>query len=117
MRPAETALSCELCGEPAVYCDSVPDPAVPGANHLPGAECGYRLQPLCWLCGVDRKQVATSRVNQLLRCEGQGIGRLDRDRCGGDVLCVDCGRKFYDHPEEREFPFLNVLCDGSVVKL
>lgn len=115
MRPAETVLTCELCGEPAVYCDSVPDANKSGVNLN---ECGYRLQPLCWLHGVERRQeVATSRVNQILRCEQQGIGRLDRDRCGGDVLCNDCGRKFYDHPQEKEFPFLNVLCDGSVVKL
>lgn len=116
MRSAETALTCELCPEPAVYCDSVPDPNQRGANHL--NECGYRLQPLCWLHGAERKrEVATSRVNQILRCERQGIGRLDRDRCGGDVVCLDCGRKFYDHPEEVEHRFLNVLCDGSVVKL
>ena len=114
MRPGECGLSCEECGEPAVYCDSIPDAAVPG--YTPG-EAGYRLQALCWLHGAERKRVATSRVYQILRCERQGIGRLDRDRCGGDVLCPDCGRKFYDHPEEEEFPFLNVLCDGSVVKL
>lgn len=115
MRSAETALTCELCNEPATCCDSIPDTTKVGANHH--GECGYRLQPLCWLCGVDRKQIATSRVNQILRCEGQGIGRLDRDRCGGDVVCMDCGRKFYDHPQEAEYRFLNVLCDGSVVKL
>jgi hypothetical protein len=115
MKPAETALTCELCGEPAIYCDSVPDSNTRGMNL---GECGYRLQALCWIHGVERRQdVATSRVNQILRCEKQGIGRLDRDRCGGDVVCVDCGRKFYDHPQEKEHPFLNVLCDGSVVKL
>lgn len=114
MRPAETALICELCREPAVYCDSVPDHRLPGVT---AGECGYRLKAFCWLHGAERKRVATSRVNQILRCEKQGIGRLDRDRCSGDVLCWDCGRKFYDHPQEIEFPFLNVLCDGSVVKL
>jgi hypothetical protein len=113
-RPAETALTCELCGEPAVYCDSIPDASLP---RIHPSECGYRLQALCWLHGAERKQVATSRVNQILRCEGQGIGRLDRDRCGGDVLCLDCGRKFYDHPQEEEHRYMNVLCDGSVVKL
>jgi hypothetical protein len=30
MRPAETTLTCELCGEPAVYCDSIPDPTARG---------------------------------------------------------------------------------------
>jgi hypothetical protein len=45
------------------------------------------------------------------------VARLDRDRCGGDCVCSDCGRKYYDHPQNAEYPFLNEICDGSVVKL
>ena len=114
MRPAEVKLACEHCGQPAEYCDSIPDPAVRGLHP---SECGYRLQPLCWIHAVERREVNTSRVSQILRCEKQGIGRLDRDRAGGDCCCVDCGRKYYDHPRDVEYEFLNVLCDGSVVKL
>jgi DNA-binding XRE family transcriptional regulator len=66
---------CETCGQPASYCDSVPDASLPGMHP---SECGYRLQPLCWLCAVDRRQVATSRVQDLLLAEG--IGYLYRGR-------------------------------------
>ncbi len=107
-----TAGVCEACGQPASYCDSIPDASLDG--YSPG-ECGYRLQPLCWLCGVDRRMVATSRVQDLLVVEG--VGYLDRGRAGGDCVCLDCGRKYYDHPQFPPARFLNQLCDGSLVKL
>jgi endogenous inhibitor of DNA gyrase (YacG/DUF329 family) len=114
MRPAELPLDCALCGRPATYCDSVPDPNVPG---LHSGEPGYRLTALCWAHAVERRGVATARVEPVLRCESQGLARLDRNRAGGDVVCDTCGRKFYDHPKDADYPFLKVLCDGSAVKL
>lgn len=38
-------------------------------------------------------------------------------RAGGDVICDECGSKYYDHPQHPAFGFLNVICDGSIVKL
>jgi len=114
VKPAECGLACELCDQPAIHADLVPDASVPG-NAL--GEAGYRLQPLCLIHTVDRRQVSTSRVREILRCERQGIGRLDRGRVCGDCLCLDCNREYRRHPAEVEHPFLNVLCDGSVVKL
>lgn len=111
------ASQTEECGQPAEYCDSVPNPAAgsPHRHH----EFHYRLMPLCWVHMIERKELVgnTARIEQLLRCEKQGLGRLDRDRAGGDCICPDCGRKYYDHPQEQEHAFLNLLCDGSVVKL
>ena len=46
------------------------------------------------------------------------------DRAGGDVVCEQCGKKYYDHPQYVKAlscidgsPVLNQLCDGSLVKL
>jgi hypothetical protein len=46
------------------------------------------------------------------------------DRAGGDVVCEQCGKKYYDHPQYTKAlscidgsPVLNQLCDGSLVKL
>lgn len=41
----------------------------------------------------------------------------DSVRAGGDVVCRSCGKAYYDHPQHGGFPFLNVLCDGTAVKL
>ena len=112
MRPAEMSGLCEGCGQPADYCDSVPDARVSG--YAP-SECGYRLQPLCWLHAVERRQVSTSRVRDVYR-DGERAW-LDRGRAGGDCVCDGCGRKYYDHPQFPPAPFLNQLCDGSLVKL
>lgn len=104
MRSAETSGQCEYCGEKADYCDSVPD----GAG-------GYRLKPLCWIHGVEHRRQNTSRMQDLIVADG--VGHVDRGRAGGDVLCEECGRKLYDHPQWPPMPFLHILCDGSVVKL
>ncbi len=108
MKPAETSPTCEMCCRRTEYCDSVPD-----------GEGGYRLQPLCWLHAKERKLIATSQLQCILVADG--VGHVDRDRAGGDVLCPDCGQKYYDHPqfdgEGGTLRFLNILCDGSLVKL
>lgn len=43
-------------------------------------------------------------------------------RTGGGVICAACGREYRRHPhsEHRDWngdPFLNVLCNGDLVKL
>ena len=45
-------------------------------------------------------------------------------RAGGDVLCKQCGKKYYDHPPympsgktNNGMPWLNELCNGKLVKL
>lgn len=114
MKPCECSLTCELCSEDAYYCDSVPS-GEQGANH-PG-ETGYMLQPLCWLHGAERKREALSRVSQVVRCVRQGLARLDRDRCSGEMECAECGCNYFRHPHDEDHPYLNVLCDGSAVKL
>lgn len=44
-------------------------------------------------------------------------------RASGDVVRSECGRKYYDHPMDKEplayngIPFLNIVCDGTRVKL
>lgn len=47
--------------------------------------------------------------------------RTPAPRASGDCMCT-CGKKYYDHPADYSqlfngSPFLNVLCDGSYVKL
>lgn len=107
-----TRSTCELCGQLADYCDSIPDASVPG--YTP-SEAGYRLQPLCWLHAVDRRRVNTSRVEALLVIDG--VGHLDRGRASGECVCIDCGRLYRQHPRQPGAECLTVLCDGSLVKL
>lgn len=47
----------------------------------------------------------------------------DMDRASGEMICEKCGQEFFAHPLDwREIgygnvPFLNILCDGTWVKL
>jgi hypothetical protein len=44
-------------------------------------------------------------------------------RAGGNAVCEICHRKYFDHPQNTDYldwngyPYLNVLCDGTLVKL
>jgi hypothetical protein len=38
-------------------------------------------------------------------------------RASGDVPCPICGKTYSRHPEDVEYPYLNRLCDGTLVKL
>lgn len=38
-------------------------------------------------------------------------------RASGLCVCTDCDRLYYDHPQDPEHSWLNVLCDGQRVKL
>jgi hypothetical protein len=107
-------VTCEHCSWPTSYAESVPDAATPGTS--PG-ECGYRMAALCWLHAAERRQVATARLYDALVCPSEHLARVDRGRAGGDCACEVCGRTYFRHPESRDYPFLTVLCDGSLVKL
>ncbi len=65
-------------------------------------------------------------ARKTFRRRGQGAEKLlaglegecpDSIRAGGDAACRSCGKAYYDHPQHGGFPFLNVLCDGTAVKL
>jgi hypothetical protein len=103
MRPCEMPSRCEECGAPAEHCEHAP------------AEGGYRLRPLCWLHAAIRREAADSRLDEVLAVGP--VAYLDRGRAGGDCECPDCGRRYFDHPPLPSHPFLNQLCDGSLVKL
>lgn len=38
-------------------------------------------------------------------------------RAGGDVICPKCGKMYKKHKQHDKHPWLNVLCDGTLVKL
>lgn len=38
-------------------------------------------------------------------------------RAGGDVICGQCGEKYYDHPDCPPEPCLTILCNRTLVKL
>ncbi len=39
-------------------------------------------------------------------------------RASGDCICEVCGKLYYDHLYfTEEYAFLNVLCNGDIVKL
>lgn len=103
MRPGEMAITC----------------VAPGCGRMTSSygfdDCG-KIVPLCWTHKLRERMLGATRLGEAVACPTQGLARLDRGRSGGDCLC-ECGRKYYDHPQDADHPFLNVLCDGSVVKL
>lgn len=38
-------------------------------------------------------------------------------RAAGDCICLVCNKKYQRHPVVKDYEWLNVLCDGSLVKL
>lgn len=87
-------LTCELCGRVASFTDSIPDANVPGVTR---SECGYRMQHLCFIHGVNRKRVHTSRVEPLNRVKTCGTcGKTWEDNYpdepGAVLWCGDCER-------------------------
>ena len=44
-------------------------------------------------------------------------------RASGEVICEQCGKKYYDHPLDQKIlsydgkPFIHVLCNGDRLKL
>lgn len=45
------------------------------------------------------------------------IDANDWQRAAGATICSRCELPYRDHTEVRGFPWLNILCDGSLVKL
>lgn len=99
-------LTCRNCVMPAEYCRMWP---------------GEGPTPLCWWCAMRLKfpenEEEGVKIDDLLVCPGQKLGRLDRGRAGGDVLCTSCWRDYYHHDRDSDHPYMTVLCDGSAVKL
>ena len=62
-------------------------------------------------------------MNPFNRRAGESDTEVEFLRASGDVICEDCGKKYYDHPMDRENldfndgPFLHILCNGERVKL
>ena len=55
---------------------------------------------------------------------GEAMGREQPAfrRAGGACVCADCGREYRAHPysehsDYNDDPYLNVLCNGDLVKL
>jgi len=48
---------------------------------------------------------------------------MEAIRASGDCRCIVCGKKYLEHPMDKEdlsydgSPFLHILCDGMRVKL
>jgi len=86
----------------------------------------YRYPTLLRYAEMAAKASGGHPVQQAARA---WLARREQDRApdfvraSGDVVCNACGKKYYDHPMDRTVlswngePFLNVLCDGSRVKL
>lgn len=76
------------------------------------------LLPLCSThAGNLRLEDSMPRLYELMHCKSQGTCRVDGGRAGGDVVCKTCGKKYYDHPRDVDYPFMTVMCDGRLVKL
>lgn len=43
--------------------------------------------------------------------------RPDAHRCSGQVVCLECGYEYYDHPRHPAIECLTITCQGEVVKL
>lgn len=71
---------------------------------------GCPWPPRCKVCGRFMRRDKSVEINEFVRA-------------GGDVICEVCGKKYYDHPMDKEilswggYPFLNVGCDGTRLKL
>lgn len=113
-RPCEMPLRCHVCGSDNIYkADSVPSAEDSPSPH----EIAYRWRPYCFAHAMERKEVATNRLSEIVICEQQGLARVDRGRSSGFCICPDCNRDYFRHLPDLDHPFLRVLCDGSAVKL
>ena len=82
------------------------------------SDCPFRVTGTFFKTGALRDILSTGRLPEINDYED-----LEFVRAGGDVICGDCGKKYYDHPLDREvlsydgYPFLNIRCDGVRLKL
>lgn len=132
--PTMDEQTCSYCKQPATYTDSVPDKNSPGINLN---ECGYKIVFLCAVHGLERMQVATSRIkplvlpvqhSQLLKvgeaavqCPAcrRGVLKLTRD-AGSFVIqpqdiCTLCGQRveYMDVAELRSKDWAGIGLDTS----
>jgi|SRR6185437_1976369 len=113
--PKIPAGPCALCNNPAEYADSVILPEASGYPHATSPKFGWKK--FCWLHAAERRESNESRVTPILWCEQENCFRLDFDRTSGECICGECGQPYRKHPKCVDYPFLNVLCDESLVKL
>ena len=70
----------------------------------------------------EPEQYALKKAMQLCGMTSLPIPLGDGLRCSGECLCKHCEKMFFCHPEEWRhvgyggYPFLNILCDGTLVK-
>lgn len=58
----------------------------------------------------ELRQTQMSNIARVIPCP-------DFMRASGDVICPGCGAKYYYHPQGVPYEWLNVICDGTYVKL
>lgn len=96
--------ACRFQGQQLVDSSVLPEFEVPQLHEV-------------WNC------VPECPMNHLTRQGGSGDfflqvqGDVEFFRAGGDVICTTCGDPYWKHPADGRRTFLNVLCDGSRVKL
>ena len=68
---------------------------------------------------VKRLKIARLVLLQVLKDKSNNNKRFHEDmiRVSGDCVCNICNEKYYDHPHDSEFEFLNIRCDGQRLKL
>ncbi len=68
------------------------------------------------------KQASYERLKRWVQQPNIEVRRMFK-RAGGDCICDQCGKCYYDHPFDTkqlsydDKPFLHVLCNGDRVKL
>jgi hypothetical protein len=69
---------------------------------------------------IRRHQRATIAIDSLkarLAKVEQEAPDSDWQYASGDAVCESCGLELRQHPEHPGVPYLNIRCDGSLVKL
>lgn len=71
----------------------------------------------------EPERIMLKRSMRICGMESLPVPIGDGDRVSGEMICDKCGQDYYHHPAEwrkvgyGNVPFLNVLCDGRLVKL
>lgn len=54
---------------------------------------------------------------RLIEMLNDGYEMPDWRRAGGDVICQQCRKPYYEHPHHDPILWLHILCDKRLVKL
>ena len=81
-----------------------------------GILSGGRIVAWCFGCRI-RGGFVGGCVVDLIPCPSEGVSRIDAGRCSVDCECSICGRRYARHPDHADYPFMTLLCDGTLVKL